>query len=356
MSEPSGSRGSPPPWASFCIATYKRPDHLRRALAFISQQTFTDFEVIVSDNDPEQSSREVVLSASDPRFRYFANERNLGMVKNFNAALGRARGHFVVMVTDDDPVYPELLATLHSLSLKHPGYGAYFGACGVQLETEEMARTYDSHVGFRACLANGPLDSVRLFSAAEFPHAFFERRVFPYFLWSTGVVKRSVALAVGGMPDYGSPYLTDFGYVALVGSSEGMVALNTVLGHQSVHGSNSGFSDPHGLVEALDGGHRYLTARLSSRIDWRLLRLKMERYIGLYVLNHALAMERYYKIVAVNPERAAASSAVICELFQIGYIRRLKVRYWLLRLGSAAPGLRGAYRHVKAFLRRVSSP
>jgi len=80
------------PLVSFCLATYKRPERLSSVLASIRAQTIRDYEVIVSDNDPEQSSRVTVESICDARFRYISNSVNVGMVKNFNVALSHARG------------------------------------------------------------------------------------------------------------------------------------------------------------------------------------------------------------------------------------------------------------------------
>ena len=44
-----------PPLVSFCFTTFKRHDHLLATLESIRKQSFTDYEVIVSDNDPEGS-------------------------------------------------------------------------------------------------------------------------------------------------------------------------------------------------------------------------------------------------------------------------------------------------------------
>src|SRR2546422_6918663 len=43
--------------------------------------------------------------------------------KSFNKSLERSSGEFIVMITDDDPVYPEMLQTLYDLSVNYPGYG-----------------------------------------------------------------------------------------------------------------------------------------------------------------------------------------------------------------------------------------
>jgi glycosyltransferase involved in cell wall biosynthesis len=45
------------PKVSFCFTTFKRFDYLQKTLESVKNQTFSDFEVIVSDNDPEQRGR-----------------------------------------------------------------------------------------------------------------------------------------------------------------------------------------------------------------------------------------------------------------------------------------------------------
>ncbi|MGH2563541.1 MAG: glycosyltransferase family 2 protein [Ginsengibacter sp.] len=99
-------------WVTFCMTTYKRPEFLRNQLRSLQQQTFTNFKIIISDNDVDASGQSVVQAINDPRISYACNEVNLGMVKSFNRSLAKADTEYVVMITDDDPVYPEMLQTL----------------------------------------------------------------------------------------------------------------------------------------------------------------------------------------------------------------------------------------------------
>ena len=93
----------------------------------MQKQGFANFEVVVSDNDPECSAREVIAELNDPRFLYFPNGNDLGMIASFNKSIERSRGQFVVPITDDDPVYPNMVQTLYDLHLKYPGHGVYSG-------------------------------------------------------------------------------------------------------------------------------------------------------------------------------------------------------------------------------------
>jgi GT2 family glycosyltransferase len=47
----------PKAWVSFCMSTYMRPILLEKTLRSILSQTFTDFEVVISDNDPKGSAQ-----------------------------------------------------------------------------------------------------------------------------------------------------------------------------------------------------------------------------------------------------------------------------------------------------------
>jgi glycosyltransferase involved in cell wall biosynthesis len=338
---------NPVPWASFCIATYRRPDRLRNALLAIAAQTIGDFEVVVSDNDPSGSSEKVVAEMADSRIRYFRNETNVGMVKNFNRALGHARGHFVVMITDDDPPYPTMLEVLHGLVQKYPGRGAYYGACDVAIENKEMASTLSTNEGKLSFVAaDVPAGAVRVYERSDFLDAFFRRKIFRYVLWSTGIVERSIALEIGGMPDYGSPFLTDFAYVSLAGERKGFVAINTSLGYQAVHGDNSGFTEPHVLRAALEGCHAYLSERLSKRGDWDAARPAMERFLGLYIVGQIVVMNRHRR--AQKAKGTTVPRETFSSFSDIPYIGALRLRYVGLSVLYGFPLLQRVYSRVRS--------
>lgn len=332
------------PFVSFCLATYRRSQFLEKTLRLIARQTMPDFEVIVSDNDPAGTSRSVVERVNDSRFRYFCNSTNLGMVKNFNRALERATGQFVIMITDDDPPHANLLETLKSICAEYPGYGAYYGACEVLIEDAELARFYGTKPGKITWLANVPQGSVRLFSAKEFPNAYFTNKIFPYVLWSTGMVRRDIALSIGGMPDYGSPYLTDVAYIALAGSWAGCATINVPLGYQTVHEGNFGRKECGQLYNAVRGCYEYLARNLESRKDWVSLDKTVRNYLGRWAINHSLFLLKYFH---KNRDNKRELKETLSKIFHLPYMRSVRPRYFLqVRM----PWLLGPYRFVRSSL------
>ncbi len=88
---------------SICIPAYKRISYLRRLLDSIAIQTFTDFEVIISDDSPDETVNGLVTDY-DTRFtiRYFKNITPLGMPANWNFVISHAQGDWIKLMHDDD--------------------------------------------------------------------------------------------------------------------------------------------------------------------------------------------------------------------------------------------------------------
>ncbi len=100
------------PRVSILIPTYNYAHYLEEAITSALQQTYKDFEVIIVDDQSTDNTDEVVLPyLSDERVRYYKNETNLGLSKNFNESLKYARGEYIKYLLADDLLHPELLET-----------------------------------------------------------------------------------------------------------------------------------------------------------------------------------------------------------------------------------------------------
>ena len=92
---------------SVCICTYKRADFLRRLLENLENQRtdglFT-YSVVVSDNDNEESAREVVRAFSSTSCLHvtYCNEPRQNIALARNRALEHAEGDFVAFIDDDE--------------------------------------------------------------------------------------------------------------------------------------------------------------------------------------------------------------------------------------------------------------
>lgn len=314
-------------FVSFCFSTYKRPDHLRTTLKKILLQTFRDFEVIVSDNDPGESGRVTVESFNDPRFRYFANGENLGMKKSYNKSLERSTGLYIVMIADDDPVYPDMLETLVDLQREFPGYGMYMGGCDWFCMDAELGRLYNFKVGTNSCLSDKHnVDHKEVFQPGDFLKRLFTFNIFPHYLWSTMIVKREILVGIGGVPEYGTPFLGDYAYMSALGARSGCVIINRSLGCQTLHKENFGRSQNEQIATAAQNFPIYVESKASHLPEWQDIKDSMLRFTGLWVVSHMSFLSSYYKKTKTSPTGLREAEKAV---FQIGYMKRYKFKYYL---------------------------
>jgi glycosyltransferase involved in cell wall biosynthesis len=99
-----------PPRLSVGLAVYNGDDYLAEAIDSILGQTFTDFELIISDNASTDRTADVCAeyAARDPRIRYVRNPTNIGGANNENATFLLSRGEYFRWAAHDDVCEAEL--------------------------------------------------------------------------------------------------------------------------------------------------------------------------------------------------------------------------------------------------------
>ena len=91
------------PFFSICIPAYKRIEYLERLLHSVSIQSFRDFEVVVTDDSPDDSVASLCASYQ-PKFpiKHFKNPKQLGTPENWNEAIRKSEGAWIKLMHDDD--------------------------------------------------------------------------------------------------------------------------------------------------------------------------------------------------------------------------------------------------------------
>ncbi|WP_434687163.1 glycosyltransferase [Pseudanabaena minima] len=100
------------PLVSVGIPTYNRSDGLRRTLECITQQTYRNIEIIVSDNCSIDPNVEMVVKefqSKDNRIFYFRQLENKGAGANFLFVLKQSVGKYFMWAADDDEWEPEFI-------------------------------------------------------------------------------------------------------------------------------------------------------------------------------------------------------------------------------------------------------
>jgi glycosyltransferase involved in cell wall biosynthesis len=95
------------PLITFGIPAYNRPEMLAETLASIAAQTAgVDYEVVVCDDGGLPAAAAAVAKYPADRFRYIRNEPRRGPVANWNECIRQARGKWVMVLHEDDTLYP----------------------------------------------------------------------------------------------------------------------------------------------------------------------------------------------------------------------------------------------------------
>ena len=91
------------PFISICIPTYKNAVYVERLLHSIAEQSYTDFEIVMTDNSPDNSVEQLAKQFSGRLpIRYYKNDPPTEMAENFNAGLKKATGKWIKPMHDDD--------------------------------------------------------------------------------------------------------------------------------------------------------------------------------------------------------------------------------------------------------------
>ena len=163
----------------FSISTsfYKRSDKVQHIYQQILDQTYTNWEWIVTDDFSEEKNAEQLLKeicAKDPRVKYYHQSRKKECF--YNPQRG-ASGDIIVMLDSDDYAYPKLLEVYHNFLSKHP---EVMGICC-------LSQTLDSYGQFVEIQGGGNFKSggSPTFDYTPMSRAF--RNIYPEF--DNGVMK-----------------------------------------------------------------------------------------------------------------------------------------------------------------------
>lgn len=109
----------PRPTFSVIIVNYNGGQFLHRAVQALTDQSFSDFEAFIVDNDSTDGSI-AALPPLDQRFTIIEAGKNLGFAAGNNLAALQARADWLVMLNPDAFAEPNWLKALHRAKDRHP--------------------------------------------------------------------------------------------------------------------------------------------------------------------------------------------------------------------------------------------
>lgn len=100
---------------SVLIPSRNRLQYLQYAIESVLQQEYEDWEIIISDNDSEEDYQEYVNALSDSRIKYYRTSAFCAVTDNWNNALEKSSGDYVIMLGDDDCLLKDYFKTCKEL-------------------------------------------------------------------------------------------------------------------------------------------------------------------------------------------------------------------------------------------------
>lgn len=99
------------PKISVIISTYKRSHLIERAIQSVLNQTFKDFEIVITDDSPDDETEKVAKSFNDDRIKYTRNKVRRGFVacRNQGVRGSSPNSQYIAFLDDDDEWLPQFL-------------------------------------------------------------------------------------------------------------------------------------------------------------------------------------------------------------------------------------------------------
>src|SRR5215467_16020251 len=99
------------PLLSIGLFVYNGERYLEQTVESILNQTFTDFELIISDNASTDRTYEIsqAYARRDPRIRYYRSEKNMGAGWNVRRVYELGTGKYFKQAAADDLLEPDFL-------------------------------------------------------------------------------------------------------------------------------------------------------------------------------------------------------------------------------------------------------
>ncbi|MGU3538285.1 glycosyltransferase [Methylobacterium sp. A54F] len=115
------------PTVSVLVKSFDHAAYVGRTIESVLEQSFQDFEIVVTDDGSTDGTRAVIGRYADPRIRLEAFPENRGISAAMNATIARARGRYLAILNSDDWALPGRLAAQVDLLDARPDVSLVFG-------------------------------------------------------------------------------------------------------------------------------------------------------------------------------------------------------------------------------------
>ena len=183
---------------SVLLPTRNGGKYLKSCIESVLSQDYKDMELIVFDNANTDNTAEVVNSySSDKRLKYYRIDSVVSVTDNWNNALKKSSGDYVLMMGDDDFLLPGYFDTLYKIIKENdfPDGISYFGYSFIYPDAVDNKEGYysDPHYDYEKKLIDSGKTTENQLKSIVYDMFKFKNRVplntLPH-IWSRKVINR----------------------------------------------------------------------------------------------------------------------------------------------------------------------
>ncbi len=115
------------PSVSVIAPAYNHAKYIDSFIRSILSQTYTDFELVITDDASTDGTAEEIERFTDSRIKFFRQQKNRGMIVTSSNSWKHSSGELIAWIGTDDIAQPWMLARLEEYLREHPECLGVFG-------------------------------------------------------------------------------------------------------------------------------------------------------------------------------------------------------------------------------------
>lgn len=124
-----------PPLVTVAMVTYNSSRYVRMAIESVLASSYTNFELIISDDCSTDNTWEIINEYKDARIRAYRHEVNIGEYPNRNFCLSKSIGKYIIYIDGDDKIFNHGLKDFIGKIENYPECGMVISRPDINIET-----------------------------------------------------------------------------------------------------------------------------------------------------------------------------------------------------------------------------
>ena len=130
---------------SIIMPLYNKEEFIKNTINSILEQTYTNFELIIVDDNSTDNSKEIIEKINDKRIKLIKLKENMGVSHARNVGIDNAKGKYITFIDADDMVANNFLEEMHN---KIELYKADVSQCQITIDDKIVGNINEYEVLF----------------------------------------------------------------------------------------------------------------------------------------------------------------------------------------------------------------